>query len=328
MAFGCGNSSKKKLPDISEIEVNLEINRFEKDLFSMDTSSMESEAVRLKSEYPGFYDCYMTDIMQVEKLPGDDTLPVKLKNLLNLGGFRASYDSVVLAFPDLSNLESEIKKAFRYLHYYVPEITVPQVVTFVSEFTYGITLCNDSVIGIGLDLFLGKNFSFYPSLYIPQYIIDRLEPEYIVSNLLKSWLTAWYGELPPGSTLLEEMIHKGKILYLTSLAIPESDNYLVAGYTPAQANWCEDNEGEIWAFIKGENLLFEKSKQKTYPFINETPTTPGMPPDSPGNIGSWAGWQIVQSYMREASGITIDKLMQTQNAQWILEQSAYKPRRK
>ena len=50
-----------------------------------------------------------------------------------------------------------------------------------------------------------------------------------------------------------------------------------------------------------------------------------MPPESPGNTGSWLGWKIVQKFMQENPTYTLKSLMQETDAQKILTLSKYKP---
>lgn len=327
ICFSCTKSSRNKYPDISHIDVHLRLDRFEQDLFAIDTVQFEAGLAKLAHKYDGFFDCFINDIIRISSLPGSDSLPLKMKRLLQIGGFRASYDSVETEFVDIEFLKNGLEKAFRYQQYYFPEINVPRVVTFVSEFAYGITLCNDSTIGIGLDLFLGSDCPIYPSLYIPQYVIEKLEADYIVPTVIKSWLTAEFGKDPGSVNLLAGMVERGKLLYATKMMLPDAGDATIVGYTEPQLTWCLNNEGEIWAYFKGEHALYETSMQKNYPYLNEGPTTMGMPPESPGNIGSWVGWRIVDAYMEKNDEISLADLMRETNAQKILELSGYKPKR-
>ena len=55
------------------------------------------------------------------------------------------------------------------------------------------------------------------------------------------------------------------------------------------------------------------------------PFTAEISQDSPGRLGIWIGWRIVDSYMRNNEHVTIQELMSEGDAQKILEQSFYKP---
>jgi hypothetical protein len=52
-----------------------------------------------------------------------------------------------------------------------------------------------------------------------------------------------------------------------------------------------------------------------------------MPPESPGNTGSWLGWQIIRTYMKKHPEVTLKDLIQLKDAQKILDDSGYRPPR-
>ena len=49
---GCQND--EQIPDVSAIELNTEIRRFEQDLFQLDTNNIETELKDLEVKYPYF----------------------------------------------------------------------------------------------------------------------------------------------------------------------------------------------------------------------------------------------------------------------------------
>jgi hypothetical protein len=52
-----------------------------------------------------------------------------------------------------------------------------------------------------------------------------------------------------------------------------------------------------------------------------------MAAESPGNVGSWLGLQIVKSYMNAHSDMTLEQLMaESKDAQRFLQESRYKPK--
>ena len=61
----------------------------------------------------------------------------------------------------------------------------------------------------------------------------------------------------------------------------------------------------------------------TSKYLDDKPCT-FLSDETPGNIGTWIGWQIVSSYMKE-NNASLQTLMQQQNAQEFLSQAKYKP---
>ena len=60
--------------------------------------------------------------------------------------------------------------------------------------------------------------------------------------------------------------------------------------------------------------------------VNDGPMTNGMPQESPGNVGSWVGWQIVNQYMKNMGDRTDLPTLLNTPAEEILAKSKYKPR--
>jgi hypothetical protein len=153
-----------------------------------------------------------------------------------------------------------------------------------------------------------------------------MEREYIAPVIFKAVAENMIGRWAMENTLLAQMIHNGKIAAFIDAMLPEKPDHLKIDYTPDQLEWCEDNEGEVWAYMRGEELLYKMSKLEYMKYITDAPSTPGMPPEAPGNIGSWLGWQIVKAYMEE-TGATINEVMAERSSQRIFEKSRYKPKR-
>jgi uncharacterized protein YjaZ len=60
-------------------------------------------------------------------------------------------------------------------------------------------------------------------------------------------------------------------------------------------------------------------------YLNDGPFTAEISQESPGRLGLWVGWRIVDSYMTHNKDVTLIELMGESDAQKILEQSYYKP---
>ena len=83
----------------------------------------------------------------------------------------------------------------------------------------------------------------------------------------------------------------------------------------------------MWAFYVDKEILFSSSHMEIIKYIGEGPFTSGFPENSPGRTGWWLGWQIVKSYMRSHDNVTLEQLFLEENAQKILTQSKYKPKK-
>jgi hypothetical protein len=326
-ASACKQKRKRIVPDVSSISIALEIKRFEQDFMRVDTNDIVQSLQKLKHQYPGFYDCFMGNILgvNVNEANGEFNRHT-IGNMLKFQGIKADFDSTSLVYPDLSGLKKDLKKTFQYHTYYFPDVEIPQIITFISHYQYGIVICNDSTIGVGLDLFLGRDFTFYPLLNFPEYMIKMMSPESIVPNVMKTNWTNMWGNEPAGNTLLDYMIENGKQLYYLDMVLPEWPDSLKIGFDAKEIEWCMENEGEIWAYFLDNDRIYDNNRGKFNYLISPGATTQGMPMESPGNVGSWLGWQIVRQYMEENPKITLKQLAEEKDGQRILGKARYKPR--
>ena len=61
-------------------------------------------------------------------------------------------------------------------------------------------------------------------------------------------------------------------------------------------------------------------------FVVYGPNTAGMPAESPGNIGTWLGLQIVKAYVKENPAVELEKMFNDKNAEQFLRKAKYKPK--
>lgn len=328
---GCHHSNA---PDVSGIQVNLQVERFDRFLFSkLDTGNARRAFSQLQSAYPYFADDFITNILSLPtaRPPYADSLSAgtfsELKRFIRLT--RPLFDSLSGTF-DEAAATKELTLSFKYLKYYYPAYPLPRIVAYLGPFDApGIAVTNHAV-AIGLQLFGGKDFSFYNNeagiaLY-PSYISRRFEQPYIPAGVMMAVVQDMYPDRSTGRPLVEQMIEKGKQWYLLDKFLPDVADSLKTGYTAQQLRWCSGNEGLIWNFFRESNDLYTTEPSFVQNYIGEAPSTPGMPPSSPGNIGQWLGWQIVQAYA-DKHPVPPDSLMRTE-AKKIFAESKYKPRYK
>ena len=124
-------------PDVSGIEVDLSIDRFEQDLFGLDNFKDTLDISGMLEQYPEFFPLFVERMMQMGKL--DDSVP-RYQQQLQLFLFdpmmRQLYDTCTKKFNDVTFIEEELVQAFRYYKHYFPKEEVPRVVTFVSQFGF------------------------------------------------------------------------------------------------------------------------------------------------------------------------------------------------
>lgn len=325
-------NSGEKIPDVSNIKVELTTERFEKDLFRLDSANLLQGVVQLRAKYTGFFDDYTEKILGVE---GDGNAGNIFQSFLT--SYRSLYDSAQLLFGDFSRYESDIKKGMQLVKYYFPGYKLPvKLITFIGPLdasyktAFGLQgdIITGNAIGIGLQLHMGSNFSFYKSeqgmqLY-PDYISRNFNPSTITVNALRNITDDLYPEKNEDKTLVQQMVEKGKRLYLLHKFLPAAEDHKLIGYTALQFKQAMEHEKEIWNMFAQNGTLQSIDENIIKNYIGESPKTQELGDASPGNIGSFAGWQIVKKYMKENSSVTLQQLL-AKDADEIFQAAKYKP---
>lgn len=314
-------------PDVSAIKLAVKISRFDKDVYNGKEKDIAQTNQMLQKKYGPFYDDYIHRMIGTPEYSNEEILKILYKDQA-YSDLTQEVDSV---FKDLSPIEKQLTEAFKYIKYYYPQSKTPKFISFVSGFAVQ-TPIGDDYMGIGLDMFLGKNSKFYRAIVqsVPVYLSRRFAPEYITPRLTETYAREeLFPEPDADRSLMSKMIYNGKILYFMDQVLDDKvPDSVKIGYTAAQLEWCKHFEGNIWAYYLENNLLFETDYQKIQVFLSEGPFTPGLGErsESAPKLGLWIGWQIVRKYMQENKTVSLQQLMTEQDTQKILTASKYKPK--
>lgn len=309
-----------------DVEVNLIIKRFDCDLLQLQglKPDQSSEAFqKLGKQYPWFLPFYAEVLAEI--IPArDPNFRLAMLDFINNQYIKELYQDVQKAYQDESSFQAPLTDALRFYKHLFPKQPILPVYTMVSGFKYASTL-TDSGICLGLDMYLGRNYRFYPKVdFIHEYQRKRLQPEYITPNIVQLLVEDLLGP-EPQARVLDGMIYRGKMLYIAKLIQPNTPDSLLTGYTAAQQAWCREFEGEIWAFLVQNKLIFSQELTALNKILNDGPFTNGMPRESPGRIGWWVGWQLVKTYMEQHPETTLEELIGARTADEIMREAGYQP---
>jgi hypothetical protein len=311
--------------DTSDIRVKIEIKRLEKDLFMLSPDKVIPMVPSLKKKYGGFLQLFSLVINT-----GDINDASFGDLLLRFCSDKQNNDVFALTmkqFPDLSLIEKGLDEAFSHYLYYFPGRVVPAVFTCITGFNNSI-ITGDSLLGIGLDRYLGADCEYYPRLNIFKYIAARMTPENIVPDCMYGWgASEWdFSVLKyPADNVLAEIIHDGKLKYFEKCMLPETPDEMIFGFTPGQMKFCKNNEGQMWQYLVENNLLFSSDQFTIRKLTGEAPFTSYFTKESPGRAAIWLGFRIVESYMMKNPGIKIEEMLKNTDVQGILEKAKYSP---
>jgi hypothetical protein len=323
--FSCTNGDK--VPDVSDIKINLTTDRFEKKLFDTSASSLTAYLQRLESTNPSFTATFLKTILNADPSWPADTTAAFVNGFVK--AFRPVYDSAEKIFNDFSPYEKEIKTGLQFVKHYFPSYKVPEkIITYIGPLDgYGDIISEEGFL-IGLQHHLGKNYSLYKTELVretyPDYISARFEPDYIAVNSMKNVVLDIYPEKENDKALINQMIEKGKRLYILNKFLPATDEYKLIGYTDEQMKDAYKHEAAIWDLFVKNSYLQTTDKNISKNFIDEGPKTQELGEGAPGNIGSFAGWQIVKKYMQKNPATTLQQLIGL-DEETIFQAAKYKP---
>ena len=314
--FSCTSENRFDV-DISTIpSPNIKIKRYAKTVFSIPKNEFVAKLPTYQKEFPLFLSGDLTDtnaILQLKSFFVDPHL-IELNNLVQKD------------FPNLNDLETSFNQAFRYLKYYLPEVPIPKVYSYVSglDFKFPVKYANENML-IALDMYLGENTKAYQISGFPKYRNHWSIKESIIVDAMAEMATGLLPKNDASNNLLQQMIYEGKKLYFVKSMIPQVSDTILFKFTQNQLKWITANEANVWSYMIENQLLYDNSKQMIRKFMNDGPFNDLFAKASPPRIGAYIGWKILNGYMSESHS-DFRQMMLEDNAQKILKLSRYKPK--
>ncbi len=303
--------------------VVIKAERFEHDLFSINVDSVDTYVPKLRAKYGQFFDLFNYKIVNLGSST-DKRYPEALKRFITDYYMNLNYRKVTEVYPNLDELNGGLSKAFTIFHHYFHERTIPRVITCISGWNQSV-VTTDSVIGIALDKYLGRNSEYYQKLQLDKYLCYTMQREYILPDCMRDWGYTEFVFNDSANSVLNNMLYEAKILYFTKKMLPETNDTLIFGYTLKQMEWCKNNTKEMWTYLVENKLLFSTEYMLIRKLVYPAPFTALFTKQSPGRAVVWLGYQIIDSYMQTNTDVTLQQLMIDSDFQKILQKSNYKP---
>ena len=289
---------------------------FNKVLFTLDTANFEEEYRAIIPQFSDFLIenpteeelSYMKDFVI-------DTFTLKINELVDK------------AFPDIEILKDEVRRVYQHYRYYYPEWTALPTYTYVAGTYYSRPISiSDECVMIGLDFYLSNKDLVYDIIGFPRYQSRRMQPIALTRDLAEEFYYHTYGNRVNQKSVLAEMVEQGKKLYFIEAMNPALPDSVILGYSARQMEWAEDNEGQVWAAVVGNNMLYNNVLDHKRMLFNDGPFTAALGNDSPARLGDFIGLQIVRSFMSNNDETLVEMLKLT-DYQDVLQRSKYKPRK-
>ncbi|WP_321332995.1 gliding motility lipoprotein GldB [uncultured Bacteroides sp.] len=252
----------------------------------------------------------------------DDHITQKLKAFYSDSTLLSLMSDVETRFPNLNKVERGLTKGFRKLKKEVPEIKVPRIYAQISALNESIVV-GDSLLGFSLDKYMGENYPLYKRYYY-DYQCRSMSPERIVPDCFIFYLLSEY-PIPANDkrTLLDVMLHYGKINYIVEQILEYHSPEDMLSYTEAEKKWCKENRKKIWEYMLNNGHLQATDPMLIREYTKSAPFTAFYGHESPSLLGIWMGAQIVTSYMKHHKKVTLHDLLQMTDYNRMLSESNY-----
>ncbi|MDX6747416.1 gliding motility lipoprotein GldB [Polaribacter sp. PL03] len=307
-SFCACNTDEIGKVDVSNINVDFKVKRFDVDFYTSETDNLQD----LKRKYPYFFPIGVTDSISLSKINNKDEQEL----FLETQKVYKSFDSV----------KKELASLFKHVKYYNPNFTAPNVVNMLTNIDYDSrVIYADSLLIISLDVFLGKKHPFYSDY--PKYIKENNTKDHIAVAVAEAIINKQVKNSKDRS-FVGKMIHEGKKMYLLDSYLPTVSDKEKIGYELDKYNWIISNEEQIWSYFIEKKILFSTDTNLNKRFLEPAPFSKFyMEHDnlSPGRVGVWVGWQIVRSYMQH-NDVSLQELLKI-NELDLYKKSKYKPRK-
>ena len=319
---GCGNKHQYIPKDIEAVEV--EIVRFDNAQLAVRPDSVKQDIEQLYANYELFMPIFVEGILGLQTEDTAYLCEMYAQFLTDtVMGFAQTNTTAQELFANVDSLQEALNTGFSRLHFLYPEWEIPTLYLFVSGFNSSV-MYYENIMGVGVDMYLGSDYPYYNQV-VYDYQKQTMRKACVAGDVLSMYLAYRISYNSKYNRLLEQMIFRGKQLFLLAQLLPNEPVWEVIGYSKEQWDWCEQYEQAIWNRIMQKRDLFKTESNVLSSYMNDGPFTAEVTQDSPGRLGVWVGWRIVDSYMRNNKDVTLRELMNENDAQKILEQSYYKP---
>ena len=302
------SKEEKTFVDVSNIQTETIVKRFDQEFYTIPRENLNE----LKAEFPYLFPEPNPDSVWVNKMNNKDEL--------------ALFKEAQKLYSDFSMEEELLDNLFKHIKYYYPQFNEPKTITILTNVDYeNNVILADSLLFISLDIFLGKTNEIYADF--PDYIKQNYTKEHLVVAVAEKFAQQF---IPPSSNnnLISRMVQEGKKLVLTEAFLPDTVEHEIIGYTEDQLLWADMSETEIWKYFVQNEMLYNSDTKLAERFIDDAPFSKfflEIDQESPGRIGSWFGWQIVKSYLKN-NKVPIQRVMIMDNEE-IFNNSKYKPKK-
>lgn len=300
---------------------NGRIHRFDRLVDEFVSLNSFSALQRMNTEYPHATRLLIEDVLSVGSVQ-DALIEQRLRGYYLDSVMQTLLEDVHRMYADLSREEQELFRVFGRIKEADATFRVPMVYAQVSGLNQSIVV-GDSVLGISLDKYLGRDYPLYHKYY-HDYQLRQMDRGRLVPDALFYYLLHESPQPEGKRTLRDFLLTYGKIHWVIAhlRGVSLADETGVDRQQAARFGQCE---GRAWKMLSGNDLLASSDTatlRRMMRLGDAAADTTGVPP----GIAPWIGLRIVDSYMKSHPGTSVGDLLRMTDYAKLLGESGYQPK--
>ncbi len=304
--------------------MDIRIARYDRLQFEYVTMNNLSALQRMNTDYPQHTKLLIEDVLAIGAVD-DERINERMQEYLSDTTLLRLMNDVQEKFKDLSDVEQKLAEGFKRLKKEVPALSIPYLYAQFSALNQSVVV-SDSLIGFSLDKYMGTDYPLYKRFYYDHQSRtmnpDRIVPDCFIFYLMGQYSLPWH---PRGRTLLDHMMHRGKINWVVA-HILEADSFeKQMGYEKKEEEWCKANRKALWKAMQDNNHLNATDPLIIRAYLQTDAYMPVFGEGIPPRIGVWMGMQIIDAYMKKHPETTIRDLLEKLDYRMMLASADFNP---
>ena len=289
-------------------EIQVKIARYDRLQYEYVTLHSVAALQKMNTNYPQVTKLMIEDVLELGKVD-DNKINEVLLDFFRDTTLQRLVRDVDVKFKDLSWLEEDLEEGMKKFKKKVPSLRTPWFYSQISALNQSVVVV-DTVVGFSLDKYMGADYDLYKRYYY-DYQTYSMRPNRIVPDCFTYYLLSEYPYVwKPGRTLLELMMHRGKVHWVVSQVLGYKSFADEMGYTEKEGKWCRENKESLWKEILEKGHLDATNHMLVSSYLQKEPYISIVDGRSPSRIGVWLGMHLVDDYMKLHPEISFTELLE------------------
>lgn len=304
-------------------DLDIKIDRYDRLQFEYVTMNNPSALQKMNTDFPQATKILIEDVLAIGEVI-DSKINDRILEYYSDSTLLVLMQDAEEKFKDMGWIEKKLNKGFKQLKKELPGLPIPRFYSQISALNQSVVV-GDSIVGFSLDKYMGADYPLYKRFYY-DYQCRSMEPERIVPDCFTFYLLSEY-QLPwaPGRTLLDMIMHRGKINWVVAHVLGYDSFEKEMGYDEKEAAWCKKNKAALWKGMVDNGHLYATDPLIVRSYIRKDPFIPILGEKTPASIGVWMGILLIDEYMNTHTDVTINELLNNTDYRQMLADVDFKP---